>query len=81
MHFSKKTAYAFLDDLAQVESKCFFISVMFLYDDGDGDGDGEVENFGNLIFHDVPSRNIHLSRSFTISMVTKSTQQPGPTPS
>ena len=45
MHFSKKTAYAFLDDLAQVESKCFFISVMFLYDDGDGDG--EVENFEN----------------------------------
>ena len=32
MHFSKKTAYDFLNDLAQVESQVFFIAVMFPYD-------------------------------------------------
>ena len=39
MHFSKKTAYDFLNDLAQVESQVFFIAGMFPYD-------GEEENLG-----------------------------------
>ena len=39
MHFSKKIAYDFLNDLAQVKSQVFFVAVMFLYD-------GEVKNLG-----------------------------------